>query len=86
MLKVPTERVVLLLVRGSNRASVGVLRWLEHSLERQLADRLTVLDHEWHIMRADFQRSPRSMKQSIDIESEARVEEALCNEFSAHRS
>src|SRR5262245_48064409 len=54
--KVLAQRLVLMLVGRADALAVEARRHVEHVLERQFADTLTVLDHERHVVCAHLQR------------------------------
>jgi hypothetical protein len=56
--EVLSERALLPLIGGSNVLAVEQYRWFKHSLERQLAHGLTVLDQEWDIVGPDLECGP----------------------------
>src|SRR4051794_27497503 len=69
------QRLVLALIVRADALPVEALRRVQHLFERQLADALTVLDHERNVVGAYLECSARPDGSTTRVVSEARVEE-----------
>src|SRR5204862_6344532 len=70
-----TQREVLPLIARADCRAVRLVRWLEHPLEGQLAQALSVFERERHVVGANFEHGGRPAPVAAVDVPEARVEE-----------